>query len=480
LYQQVLYERLGTARRLHLHRRIGARLAAGYGARSWEIASQLAVHFEHGGETQQAVHAWQQAGEQALRRFAYAEAMGHLRRVLTLLEAWAEGPERWQQELAVQIQLGAAFLAARGYTAPETEQAFRRALVLSQQLGEHQQTFPAHHGLFQYYYAQGRHTTARAIAEQLRQLAHASTDPAYRVVAHRAMGMVLAAQGELREARWHVEQSLALYTPGEHEVLILHYGLDFQVFDLSLLALVLWLLGFPDQAWQRNVEAIRVARALDHPFSQGQALNFAVMVQQCSGDVPQTRTLAEALIAVATEHGFPLWLAAGQVLRGWTLAAQGQDDSATHLQQGIATYQAMGLRFALPYGLALLAPLYGRTGQPEAGLATLAEAFDMVETQGEYMWQAELFRLKGELLLGPAVAVPGEAECCFQQALAIARAQHARAWELRAATSLARLWQQQGKRHEAHQVLAKVYGWFTEGFATADLQAAQALLQELI
>src|SRR5262249_24348234 len=284
-------ERLGTARRLHLHRRIGARLATGYGGRAREIASQLAVHFERGGETPQAVHAWQQAVEQALRRFAYAEAIGYLQRGLTLLEAWAEGQECWQQELALQLMLGTAFLAARGYTAPETEQAFRRALVLSQQLGERQQSFPAQHGLFQYYYAQGRHAMARAMAEQLLQLARASAAPADRVVAHRAMGAVLAAQGELREARWHVEQSLALYTPGEHEALILHYGLDFQVFDLSLLALVLWCLGLPDQARQRNAEALRVARALGHPFSQGQALTFAVIVQQCSGDVPQTQAL---------------------------------------------------------------------------------------------------------------------------------------------------------------------------------------------
>jgi predicted ATPase len=375
--------------------------------------------------------------------------------------------------------LGTAFLATRGYTAPETEQAFRRALVLSQQLGEHQQALPAQHGLFQYYYAQGRHVLARAIAEQLLHLARASAAPADRVVAHRAMGAVLAAQGEFREARWHVEQSLALYTSGEHEALILHYGLDFQVFNLSLLALVLWCLGFPDQARQRNAEAIRVARALGHPFSQGQALNFAVMVRQCSGDVPQTSAVAEALLAVATEHGFPLWRTAGQVFRGWALAAQGQNDGATQLQQAIAAYQAMGLRFALPYGLALLTSLYGCTGRPEVGLATLAEALAMVESQGEHMWQAELFRLKGELLLVPAGAACDEAERCFQQALAIARAQHARYWELRAATSLARLWQQQGKPHEAYQVLAAVYGWFTEGFATADLQAAQVLLHAL-
>src|SRR5262249_5429928 len=156
-----------------------------------------------------------------------------------------------------------------------------------------------------------------------------------------------------------------------------------------------------------------------------------------------------------------------------------QDDSATQLQQGLAAWQAMGLGFALPYGLTLLAPLYGCTGHPEVGLATLEEALALVETQSEYLWQAELYRLKGELLLVPAVAAPEGAEGCFQQALAIARAQQARAWELRAATSLARLWQQQGKCQAAQQVLAEVYGWFTEGLDTADLQAARALLQEL-
>src|SRR5262249_47363892 len=188
--------------------------------------------------------------------------------------------------------------------------------------------------------------------------------------------------------------------------------------------------------------------------------------------------LAEALIAVATEYGLPLWLASGQRYRGWALAVQAQDDKATQLQQGIDAWKAMGLRFALPYGLALLAPIYERTVQPEVGLATLEEALDLVETQGEYVWQAELFRLKGALLVRMATA-PDAAERCFQQALTIARAQHARSWELRAATSLARLWRQQGRGHAAYQVLAEVYSWFTEGFDTADLQAAQALLQEL-
>jgi predicted ATPase len=203
------------------------------------------------------------------------------------------------------------------------------------------------------------------------------------------------------------------------------------------------------------------------------------MVQQCSGDVPQTQELADALSTVATEHGFPVWLAAGQIFRGWTLAAQGQDNSATQLQQGLTAYQAMGLGFALPYGLALLARIYGHTGQPEIGLATLAEALDIVETQGEYVWQAELFRLKGELLLVPAVAASDEAERCFQQALAIARVQHARSWELRAATSLARLWQQKGQRDAARALLVPIYAWFTEGLDTSDLQEAKALLSTL-
>jgi predicted ATPase/DNA-binding winged helix-turn-helix (wHTH) protein len=266
LYRQVVYESIGAARRVQLHRRIGERLESGYGARASERAAALALHFEHGHVPESAVPYRLYAAEQAIQRCAYQEALGHLRRGLALLAGWPEGPERRQQELRLQVQLGVVFLTTRGYAAAETEQAYARALTLGQQLGRDQELFPAHHGLFQYYFIRGNYRTARAIAERLLQLASTSPDATSRLIAHRVMGTVLAWQGELGDARQHLEQSLALYEPAEHAALVLRYGIDFKVFALSHLALVLWIMGFPDQAQQRTEEAMHTAGELAHPF----------------------------------------------------------------------------------------------------------------------------------------------------------------------------------------------------------------------
>jgi predicted ATPase len=478
LYRQVVYESIGAARRIQLHRRIGERLESGYGARAPEIAAELALHFERGHVPGSAVQYRLHAGEQALQRHAYQEALGHLRRGLALLAGWPESPERRQQELRLQIQLGVVFLTTRGYGAAETEQAYARALALGQQLGRDQDLFPAHHGSFQYYFIRGNYQTARVIAERLLQLASTSPDATSRLIAHRVMGTVLAWQGELGDARQHLEQCLALYEPAEHQALVLLYGINFKVFALSQLALVLWSMGFPDQAQQRTEEAMHTAAQLAHPFSQAQALNFAAGIQQLCGQVSQTRMLAEAAIALATQHDFPYWLAGGEFFRSWALTAQSQDDNGVaQMQHVVATRQAFGIGVYLPYRLAVLAQVRGHTGQPAAGLALVEEALALVETGGEYVWQAELFRLKGELLLACSATASDEAESCFQEALEVARAQQAKSWELRAATSLARLWQQQGKHNAVHELLDPIYRWFTEGFDTADVQAAAALLQ---
>ena len=248
---------------------------------------------------------------------------------------------------------------------------------------------------------------------------------------------------------------------------------------ISWLALTLWLLGYPDQAQQRSHEALTRARQLAQPFDLAFALDWATWLHQLRREPQATQDQAEAAMALCTEQGFAQLLAFGRLLRGWVLAARQQgEDGIAHIRQGLAAYQATGAAVGRPQYLALLAEAHGQVGQAEAGLAMLREALTVVEHTGERSYEAELHRLTGQLLLARSAAHHTEAEAHFRRALDVARHQQARSWELRAAMSLARLWQQQGKHTAAHQLLAEVYSWFTEGFDTADLQAA-ALLEAL-
>jgi predicted ATPase len=285
--------------------------------------------------------------------------------------------------------------------------------------------------------------------------------------------------GEFASARGHAEAGIALYAPPQHRAQAFRYGNDPGVCCRSFAALALWVLGYPGQALQRSEEALAWAQELAHPFSLGVALNQAAYVHQFRREGALTQTRAEATIALATEQGFALWLALGPIVRGWALAEQGQAaDGLVQLRQGLAAWRAIEAH-PRAYGLALLASAYGKVGQPEEGLRVLTEAQAAARGSGEHFMEVELYRLKGELLLAGSSERQAEAKTCFQQALAIARRQQAKSWELRTAISLARLWQQQGQRAEARELLREIYGWFTEGFDTADLQEAKALLEEL-
>jgi len=245
-------------------------------------------------------------------------------------------------------------------------------------------------------------------------------------------------------------------------------------------ALVLWLLGYPEQALRRSQAALTLARALSHPPSLAAALVFAAMLHQGRRERHLVQERAEAAIALAREQGLPHQVAYGSIMRGWALAMQGQwEEGIAQIQQGLVAQHATGAEIAHPTFLGLLTEAHAAAGQAEAGLEVLTEALALVDHTGERYWEPELYRLKGELLLQQAVPDAPQAEVCFQQALAVARRQQAKSWELRTAISLSRLWQQQGRRGEAYELLAPIYGWFTEGFDTADLQDAKALLEAL-
>jgi predicted ATPase len=480
LYQQVVYDRVPVGQRVRLHRRLGARLEAGYQAQTSAHAAELALHFERGREPARAVHYLRQAGENALRRSAHREAVPLLTRGLALLAQLPETPARVQQELDLQLTLGPALMATKGQAAPEVEQTYARARALCAQVGETPQLLPTLWGLHRFYENRGTLPTARELGEQFLQLAQRTGDPTHRLEAYIALGSTLYYLGDYAAAWIHLEQGIALTTLVAQRALGLRRGLAPGVWCLGFAASTLWCLGSPAQALRRGQEALTLAQELTHPYSLAFAQHCAASVHQRRREAAAVQEYAAALLALATRQGFPLYRGFGLCWRGWALAAQGQGEAGlTQLRQGLETVVATGQTLSRPFCLVLLAEAAGQVGHVEEGLRLLAEAFAVREASGRGDVLPEAYRLQGEFLLRQAVPDVAQAEACFQQALALARHQQAKAWELRAAMSLARLWQRQGKWDDAHQVLASIYGWFTEGFDTADLHEAKTLLGEL-
>jgi len=480
LYQQAAYERIRVVRRIQLHHRLGTLLEAAYGARAGEIAAELAMHFEHGRDYHRAVQYLQQAGENALRRLANHEAIQLLTKGLKLLTTLPDTRERSQQELSLQTTLGPALIATRGYAAPDVAHAYARARDLCRSMGDTPQLFVALRGLQTFHAVRAELPMAAALAEELLRLAHHQHAPTLLVFAHLSLGSTLFHCGAFVQALVHLEQGMPLNIPQqEHDPAFL-YGRSAGVVCISWAALALWLLGYPEQALQKSHEAITWARQLAQPLSLAFALDWTAWLHLLRREPQAAQDQAEAAMSLCTEQGFAQLLAFGRLLRGWALATRQQgEDGIAHIHQGLAAYQATGAAVGRPQQLALLAEAYGQVRQAEAGLGVLTEALAVVAQTGERSYEAELHRLTGQLLLARSGAQHTEAEACFCRALDVARHQQAKSWELRAAMSLARLWQQQGKRAAAHRLLAAVYSWFTEGFDTTDLREAAALLDAL-
>jgi TOMM system kinase/cyclase fusion protein len=478
LIQDAAYQSLLRSTRRQYHRQIAQVLAERFPETAETQPELLAHHYTEAGLTEQAVAYWHRAGRRAYERSANLEAMAHLTKGLELLQALPDTPERTQQELLLQTALGPALMVAKGYAAPEVERAFARARELCQQVGETSQLFRVLVGLWNFYFIRGELQTARVLGGQLLTLAQQGQDPGLLLRAHAALGETLFHLGELVPARAHLEQGIVLYSPQQS------YGRAFvqdpRVSCLGYMAWVLCHFGYPDQALAQSHRAYTLAQELSHPLNLVQALIFAAQVHLFRRNGSAAQASAEAVMTLATEQGFPLWLAVGTILRGWALTQQGQKvEGMTQMRQGLTAWRATGAELWYPCVLAPLAEASGEAGEAEAGLRLLAEALALVDKTAERMWEAELYRLKGELLLAQSLEHQTEAEACFQQALAVARRQQAKALELRAATSLSRLWRSQSHRERARQLLGQVYGWFAEGFDLADLQEARALLAAL-
>jgi class 3 adenylate cyclase/predicted ATPase len=480
LTQDTTYQSLLKGTRQKYHRKIAEVLEKDFPDTVETQPELLAYHYTEAGVNEQAVGYWHQAGKRAAQRSAHVEAINHLTKGLEVLMSLPDTLERARQELDMQITLGPVVMAVKGQSSPDTEHAYVRARELCQQVGETPQLFPVLHGLFRFHMIRAEFQAMRELAEQLFSLAQRAQDTELLVEAHRVMGQTLFWLGEMAPARAHLEQGVALYDPQKHRSHAFVYGHDPGVACGSFAAMAIWVLGYPDQALRSVHEALTLAQEVTHPFSQAYALQAAALVHQFRGEVQAVQERAEALIALSTEQGFPFWLAIGTILRGWALTSQGEGaEGIAQIHQGLVALRAKDLKVQRPYHLSLLAEAYGEVRQPKEGPTVVSEALATVDDTGERCWEAELHRRKGELLLIEQGQKVGEAEECFRQALDTARRQQAKSLELRATMSLSRLWQQQGKQEEARQMLADIYGWFTEGFDTADLQEAKALLEEL-
>ena len=397
VYQQVWHERVSPTQLQHYHRQIGERRERAYGERAREIAVELAVHFEQGRVYWKAMQYLQQAGENAVQRSAYQEATSHLTKGLEVLKTLPDTAERAQQELTLQVALGTPLIATKGYAAPVVEQAYARARRLCQQVGETPQLFRVLGGLSAFYVVRGDLQAARELGEQQLRLAQNVQDPALLMRAHFALGPPLFFLGKFASAQKHLEQGIALYDSQKHRSRAVQ---DPGVVSLSYAALVLWHLGYPDQALKRTHEALALARELSHPFSLSAALWAITCLHQYRREEHAAQEQAEAAIALATEHGFAIWLATGTIWRGWALAEQGQiEEGMAQMSQGIGAWRATGAETMRPYFLTLLAAAYGKVGQTEEGLAVLAEALTRVDNAEEREYEAELYRLYGELSL---------------------------------------------------------------------------------
>jgi predicted ATPase len=374
--------------------------------------------------------------------------------------------------------------AAGGFGAAEVEQAFSRARVLCKEVSEGRELFPVLWGLWLYYAPRLESRITAELTEQLLALAHGADDPALLVQAHLAlMEEHCMKRGDFAVAHTHREQGLARYDPQQHRGHAVRYGYDPGVALRGWGAWLLHFLGYPDQALESSRRAVALARAQKHPFNLASALSSAAWLDLLRRDLQGARAHAEELLTLATEQGFPSFVAAVTLVRGVSLTAQGRGaEGLPELREGLTAWRATGALVMTTWILAVLAEALGQAGQPEEGLTAVAEGLAFAQAKGEHFYEAELHRLQGELLLLPArarAAGQAEAEACFRQAITIARRQQGKCWELRAVMSLARLYRRQGRPAEARPLLAETYGWFTEGFDTSDLQEAKALLDQL-
>jgi len=391
-----------------------------------------------------------------------------------------ETPQRDQQELILQTMLGPVLIATKGNASQEVEQAYLRARELSQRPDVASLQFPILFGLRSVYLVRGEALRAHELSQQLVSLAESENDTGHLLEARLALGNTLWLQGALKPAQIQFEEALRLYDPKQHRSHAFLYGIDPGVFCLGRVCWTLPLLGYVDQALEKTRALLALAREVSHPLSLVLALINTCEVHLFRHETNRAEELSEAAIAIADEQGLVNFLGQATIYAGAAMAQKGRTgEGIARIRQGLDACRATGAVLFRPFYLRYLADAYLKAGQPAEGLVVVDEALAQVRKTAERLPEAELWRLKGELAQRTGLEGLAEAEDCFHKANAVARSQEAKLWELRATTSLARLLDKQGRRDEARKILAEIYNWFTEGFDTADLRDAKALLDEL-
>ena len=480
LTHEVAYKSLLRASRQNCHERIAHVLEQRFPDIVETQPQLLAHHYTEARLGALALPYWQRAGDRANECAAHTEAISYLSKGLELLKALPETLECRQHELSLYTALGRTLKDVRGYGDPEVEQAYTRARELCRQIGEAPQLFSTLLGLSIYFVVRAELQTARELGDQLLDMAQAVQDPVLLVEAHYALGVTCFWLGDFVLARKHLEEGIAYYDPRRHHSHIMLFGQNEGVVCLCRAAADLWYLGYPDQALTRGTEALTLAQELSHPASLAYVLYWMAFLYHQRRDVGKTQEWTDASLALSTEQGFGYWPPLGLILQGWVGTEDGQvAEGIARMRQGLAALQATGNEIQRAYSLGLLANAYRQAGHVSEGLAVLDEALAAVDKTGGRWAEAELHLLKGELLMRQTVSNAQQAEICFHQALAVAGRQQAKSLELRAAMGLCRLWQKKGKQQQARELLAEIYGWFTEGFNCSDLCQARELLEEL-
>ena len=476
LVQDAAYSTLLRGRRQELHARVAAALEEHFGDLVQRQPELLAHHLTAAGDIERAVDQWLKAGRHAGGRLAHAEAIAHLERGLGLLGSLPETPARDAREIELQLALGVSSITVKGMTSPVVRQTYARAHELAERGGDERQLFEALYGRWQNIGASGMAVAARPLSDKLLQVTARGADDGLRLQAHHSAWTTRWVSGELAEAYAHTREGCRLYDPERHASHRHTYGgHDPGVCAHMTGGQTEWVLGYPDRAAASTGEGLALADRIAHPFSREVALEYAILLRVNRGEPELGLTYLSAATALRAEQRVasvidPLFF------QGAVQIAQGAPaDAAASLREGFAPGR-LGTLWR-PWGLCLLAQALTLQGSHDAALATLAEGFERIEASGERTWQAELHRIHGLVLR--AQNQLDEAQASLQRALHVAQTQQAKSLELRAATSLARLWGEQGRRVEALELLAPVYGWFTEGFDTADLKEATALLDQL-
>ncbi|MGH7491127.1 MAG: adenylate/guanylate cyclase domain-containing protein [bacterium] len=478
LIQDAAYESLLRSRRQFFHYRIAQALTEKFLDSISHQPELMAYHYTEAGMADTAVEYWLWAGQHAIGKSAHLEAHEHLRKGLELVQQLSPSAQRDQRELILLSTLGVTLVSTRGYAAPEVEEIYSRAWQLCEQLNDTRHSLPVLLGLWQSALLRQSLKQSLGLAAELMQLAQQTGDETTLLTAHLSAGISRFYHGDLILAREHLENALRLYRPERLNLDASMFGQDPGVVSLVFLANVLWYLGYPEQAWDKMKQALALAETLDHPFTRAFALSFTSEMQILLGEIAAAEKQVDALLTLAREQNFPFWLAHGTSNKGQILLRKGrQQQGIAYIEKAVAAFNHTGSSLGRAGALAYLAEEYCKLGKIENGLSLWREAHKSLLQDEHDAHHAELLRVHGKIL--QAQDRTAEAEASFQQALECARAQSAKAWELRAAADLARLWQKQGQHARALTLLSGVYGWFTEGFETKDLREAKVMLEEL-